>query len=314
MKKLRVSVTDRCNFRCVYCMPECPTWKSRGEILTLEELHTIVTHFVIRFEIEQLRLTGGEPLVRNGAIELVSMLQGLRAAGLRRVSLSSNGALLGRFAPALRNAGLDDVNVSLDSLSQERFAEITGGGSLRAVLNGIEAARSAGLAVKVNTVVIRGFNDGELIALADWASRECLPLRLIEFMPLDARGFWSRDKVFSEKEMLARLSERYAIEPLARSADPARYYLLDGSFRLGIISTVSNPFCGNCDRIRLTADGHLFSCLFAPRGVNLRDALRGGDGGALDSAITEAVLRKPAGFMEYQARIRREVGMNVLGG
>ncbi len=314
MKKLRVSLTDRCNYRCVYCMPECPTWKRREEILTLEELYSIVARFVRRFGVEQLRLTGGEPLVRRGAVDFVAMLRDLRGSGLRRTSLSSNGVLLGKFARALRQAGLDDVNVSLDSLSPERFAMLTGGGNLREVLSGIESARAAGLAVKVNTVVIRGFNESEVVALAQWAMREDLPLRFIEFMPLDGRGFWSADKVFSEKEMLARLSERFAIDPLARTSDPARCYLLDGRFRLGIISTVSNPFCAQCDRIRLTADGHLFSCLFSPAGVNLRDALRRGEDFALDSAIGQAVWSKPRGFVEKQAPVHREVSMNVLGG
>lgn len=314
MKKLRVSLTDRCNYRCVYCMPACPTWKPRGEILSLEELHGMVAHFVRRFGIEQLRLTGGEPLIRHGAVDFVAMLQDLRESGLRRISLSSNGVLLGKFAAALTHAGLDDVNVSLDSLSPERFALLTGGGDLREVLSGIESARAAGLPVKVNTVVIRGFNEGEVVALAEWALRENLPLRFIEFMPLDGRSFWSADKVFAEKEILARLSEHFHIAPVARTSDPAATYLLDDRFKIGIISTVSNPFCAQCDRIRLTADGHLFSCLFSPAGTSLRDALRRGDGSSLDSAIIEAVSNKPRGFMEKQALVHREVSMNVLGG
>lgn len=314
MKKLRVSLTDRCNYRCVYCMPECPTWKPRDEILSLEELHAVVAHFVRRCGIDQLRLTGGEPLVRHGAVDFIAMLHDLRQSGLRRVSLSSNGALLGKFAAALKQAGLDDVNVSLDSLSPERFALLTGGGDVREVLSGIESARAAGLAAKVNTVVIRGFNETEVVALAEWACREDLPLRFIEFMPLDGRGFWSVDKVFGEKDILARLSERFAIAPLPRTSDPATCYLLDGRSRVGIISTVSNPFCAQCDRIRLTADGRLFSCLFSPAGINLRDALRRGEHSSLDRAISEAVWNKPRGFIEKQALAHREVSMNVLGG
>ncbi len=313
-KKLRLSLTDRCNYRCLYCMPECPVWKPRADILRFEELHALVGLFVGKFGIEQVRITGGEPLVRRGAARFVGMLQSLRPAGLERVSLSTNGAMLSRAAGALAAAGLDDVNVSLDALSPALFSSMTGGGRVSDVLRGIESARRAGLRVKLNAVVIRGLNENEVVPLTEWAVAEDLPLRFIEFMPLDGRGFWSEDKVVAEKEILTLVSERFDVSALPRTNDPASYYLLDSKFQLGIIATVSNPFCASCDRARLTAEGRLFSCLLASAGVDLREELRAGRLDALDSLVREAIWNKPAGFIERRGRGRGEVSMNVLGG
>jgi len=316
MKKLRISLTDRCNFRCVYCMPECPVWGPRNVILSFEELHHLAGVFVGRFGVEQIRLTGGEPLLRGDAPRFVSMLQSLRAAGLRRVSLSTNGAMLARYARELAQSGLDDVNVSLDSLSGERFHQITGGGDLREVLRGIESAREAGLAVKLNAVVMRGTNDADIPALAAWAYRADIPLRFIEFMPLDSRGLWSSDKVFTEREIVARLARDFQLTPLPRTAEPASYYLLNGHFRLGVISTISNPFCARCDRIRLTADGRLFACLFSPAAVDLKSALRPTiNSDLLESRMEAAIRNKSRGFVERSASIDRgNIPMHVLGG
>jgi cyclic pyranopterin phosphate synthase len=316
MKKLRISLTDRCNFRCVYCMPECPVWGPRKVILSLEELHHLAAVFVGRFGVEQIRLTGGEPLLRSGAPRFVSMLHGLRAAGLRRVSLSTNGALLARYARELAQSGLDDANVSLDSLSPARFHQITGGANLREVLRGIESAREAGLPVKLNAVVMRGTNDTDIPALATWAYRADIPLRFIEFMPLDSRGLWSPDKVFTEREIVALLARQFEVKPLPRTDEPASYYLLNGHFRLGVISTVSNPFCARCDRIRLTADGRLFACLFSPAGVDLRSTLRPTiNSDLLESQMEAAIWNKPRGFVERSASMDcGNIGMHVLGG
>jgi cyclic pyranopterin phosphate synthase len=315
MQKLRVSLTDRCNFRCVYCMPQCPTWKPRSELLSFEELRRLVALFVKRFGVGQIRLTGGEPLVRAGVPKFVAMLAPLRECGLQRLSLSSNGVMLPRLASALARAGLDDVNVSLDSLSPARFARMTGGGDVREVIRGIDAARAAGLAVKVNAVVIRGINDVDVIELAQWACDEAVALRFIEFMPLDARGFWSAGKVVTESEIIARLSQRFTVARLARGNEPAVYYLLDGKLRLGVISTVSRPFCAGCDRIRFTAAGQMFSCLFAPAGADLRGALRNGESEEeLAARIADAVWRKPRGFIEWRETARGAANMNVLGG
>lgn len=316
MKKLRISLTDRCNFRCVYCMPECPVWGPRDVVLSLEELHHLASVFVARFGVEQIRLTGGEPLLRTGAPRLVSMLHGLRAAGLRRVSLSTNGALLARHARELAEAGLDGANVSLDSLSPDRFHQITGGGNLHEVLRGIESAREAGIPLKLNAVIMRGTNDDEVPALAQWAYRADIPLRFIEFMPLDSRDLWSRDKVFTEREIVDLLARQFEVKQLARTDEPASYYLLNGHFRLGVISTISNAFCARCDRIRLTADGRLVACLFAAAGADLKSALRPTvDPELLESRIEAAIWNKSPGFVEESASTdRKNVGMHVLGG
>jgi cyclic pyranopterin phosphate synthase len=316
MKKLRISLTDRCNFRCVYCMPECPVWGPKDVVLSLEELHRLAAVFVARFGVEQIRLTGGEPLVRTGTPRFVSMLHGLRAAGLRRVSLSTNGALLARYARELADAGLDDANVSLDSLSPDRFQQITGGGNLHEVLRGIESARQIGIPLKLNAVIMRGTNDTEIPALADWAYRAGIPLRFIEFMPLDSRDLWSPDKVFPEREIVGLLARNFDVKPLARTEEPASYYLLNGRFRIGVISTISNSFCARCDRIRLTADGRLFACLFAPAGADLKSAMRPTvDPDMLQSRIEAAIWNKSRGFVEESASPdRKNVGMHVLGG
>ncbi len=316
-RKLRVSLTDRCNYRCVYCMPECPVWGPRENLLSFEELYALVSVFVSRFGVEQIRLTGGEPLMRSGAADFIRMLGTLCSSGLRRISLSSNGVLLGRLAGKLAEAGLDDVNVSLDSLTPDRFAQITGGGNVSDVLNGIEAARRAGLPVKVNTVVIRGFNETEVVGLCRWACREQISLRFIEFMPLDARGFWSEQKVFSEREILAVLGHHFELGSMETTDEPATYYTLDGKFQIGVIPTVSRPFCARCNRVRLTSDGRLFSCLFSPSGLDLRTPLRSGTvEPVIESLIAGAVRQKPRGFVELRdsARCGREVSMNVLGG
>ncbi len=315
MGKLRVSLTDRCNYRCVYCMPQRPAWRPRSEILSFEELHRLIALFVDRFGIGQIRLTGGEPLVRAGVAEFIAMLAPLRERNLRRISLSSNGVMLSRLAATLAHAGLDDVNISLDSLSPERFARLTDGGDVRDVFGGIDASRKAGLDVKVNAVVIRGMNDGDVVDFARWAWAEDIVLRFIEFMPLDARSFWSADKVVHESEIVARLSTTFSVLPLPRGNEPARYYLLDGKFRIGVISTVSRPFCTDCDRVRLTATGQLYSCLFASAGVDLRRALRNGErDDELATCVAAAVWCKPRGFMEYRNAAHREANMNVLGG
>jgi GTP 3',8-cyclase len=315
MKRLRVSLTDRCNFRCAYCMPERPVWGAKEALLSLEELRQLMEIFVTRLGIEQLRLTGGEPLLRSGVGRFVAMLSELRCAGLRRVSLSTNGVLLSRYARELADTGLDDVNVSLDSLSPARFRQISGGGNLRDVLGGIYRAREVGLPVKINAVVMRGTNDADVLPLASWAYHEKFPLRFIEFMPLDSRGLWSPDKVFTERELIALLSREFEVTPMARTSEPASYYCLNGSFRLGVISTVSNPFCSSCDRVRLTSDGRLFACLFSPAGVDLKEAMRANyDPDLLESRIRSVVFNKPRGFVEKSGVTNGHANMHVLGG
>jgi cyclic pyranopterin phosphate synthase len=315
MKKLRVSLTDRCNLRCVYCMPASPGWRTREEILSFEEIEGLVRVFVERLEIKQVRLTGGEPLVRQNVADLVARLGALRKVGLGRVSLSTNGVLLATHAGELAAAGLDDVNVSLDSLSPRRFETITGGGRLGDVLDGIECARAAGIPVKLNCVVTRGINDGDVLPLARWAYREKLALRFIEFMPLDGRGLWNQAKVFTEREIVARLRQEFAVASEPRTPDPARYFTLNGRVRVGVISTVSSPFCAQCNRIRLTADGRLFPCLFSSSGLDLKGAIRAGSSAdSIEACIRGAIANKPRGFVELSGQLNTRVGMNILGG
>ena len=314
-RKLRVSLTDRCNFRCPYCMPETPAWLPREQLLTRPELRRLLTLFVRDLGITHLRFTGGEPLLRRDLAEIVAETGELRELGLQRISLTSNGLLLPRHAAALREAGLDDLNVSLDALDEAAFARLSGGrASASQVCAGIEAARAAGLPVKVNAVILRGYNEQEVLPLARWARRENLPLRLIEFMPLDGGGRWNRERVVGEAEMLEALRAEFQITPQPETDDPARYYLLDGSYPLGVISTISRPFCTRCDRLRLTADGDLFTCLFSAQGHGMRESLRSGATDAeIMAGIRAAVWTKQEGYAAT-GYVERPITMHALGG
>lgn len=314
-RKLRLSLTDRCNFRCPYCMPEKPVWLPKDSLLTRAELSRLLKIFVADFGITHLRLTGGEPLLRRDLEELISESSALREQGLQRVSLTTNGYLLAARAQALQSAGLDDLNVSLDALTPAVFATLSGGRKVAPVLEGIEAAATIGLPVKLNTVVMRGTNEQEVLPLARWAMARRLPLRLIEFMPLDGRGSWSRERVFSEREIVEQLSQSFSVTTLPRSSDPATYYLLDGHYPLGIIPTVSNPFCSTCDRLRMSAEGMLYTCLFSEKGPSLRDRLRDGSSDAqIKALIRDAVWHKEAGYIEHQGYVERPVTMHGIGG
>lgn len=313
-RKLRISLTDRCNFRCWYCMPETPEWLPRADLLRYEEIARLCRLFVADMGISELRLTGGEPLLRKDLPSLIASLQPLREQGLQRIALTSNGVYLPRLASALAAAGLDDLNVSIDARDPQRFRELTGG-DLAAVLRGIDAARAAGLKLKLNAVVVRGRNDDQLLPLLDWAMAEALPLRFIEFMPLDGGGGWAAEHVVSEAEMLAPIRARHRVEAQPETADPARYYLIDGGFRLGIISTISRPFCRRCDRLRLSSSGGLYSCLFSAQGLDLRAPLRGGQSDAqLAVQIRAHVWNKEAGYAEQAGYVERPISMHHLGG
>jgi cyclic pyranopterin phosphate synthase len=310
-RKLRISLTDRCNFRCHYCMPEAPRWLPRDTLLTAGELVRLARLFVEELGITDIRLTGGEPLLRRDLPDIVAGLDALRPAGLARISLTTNGALLERRIDALRAAGLDDLNVSLDARTPAVFRALTGA-DVAPVLRGIEAAR--GLPLKVNTVLVRGYNDHEIVPLARWAHDAGHELRFIEFMPLDGRGAWSRDKVVTEAEVVAALAPHFPMAALPRDASPATRYRL-GARTLGIIATVSNPFCATCDRVRVTADGQLYACLFSARGTDLRAPLRAdADGAALAALIRAAVWNKEAGYVASPGYVQRPVTMHHLGG
>jgi cyclic pyranopterin phosphate synthase len=287
MASLRVSVTDRCNLRCQYCMPDADyVWLPRESILSFEEMARIVRVFS-RLGVERVRLTGGEPLLRTDLATLVAML---RREALRDLSLTTNGLLLAAHAHALAQAGLDRVTVSLDTLKPDRFVTMTRSDRHADVLAGITAARHAGLGpVKINTVVVRDVNDDELADLLAFGRAEGLEVRFIEYMDVGGATRWSRDQVVGQAEIVARLADRFgAITPVPeRAAAPAaRFRLTDGT-TFGVIASVTAPFCGACDRSRLTADGTWLLCLYARAGLDLRAALRTGASDA-DLAATIA--------------------------
>ncbi|MBK8913069.1 MAG: GTP 3',8-cyclase MoaA [Phycisphaerales bacterium] len=283
---LRLSVTDRCNLRCSYCMPEEHyNWLPRAELLRFEEIARLARLFT-DLGVGRIRLTGGEPLLRRGLPELIGLLR--RVAPAADLALTTNGVTLAGQCSALRDAGLQRVTISLDTLDPDRFGELTRRPDLPAVLESIAAARRAGFALKLNTVVMRGFNDDELIPLVEYAGSVPAELRFIEYMDVGGATRWSAERVVSRAEILDRLAPRFGpIQPLpARGAAPAeRFRLADGRV-IGIIASTSAPFCRDCDRVRLTADGTLFTCLYATEGVDLRGPIRSGAG---DAEIVERI-------------------------
>jgi GTP 3',8-cyclase len=292
---LRVSVTDRCNFRCQYCMPaEGLPWLDRSEILTFEEIERLVRLFVA-MGVTDVRLTGGEPLVRREFPLLVEMLG--RIEGLRDLSLTTNGYLLEDMAGDLAAAGLRRINVSLDSLSRDRFFQITRRDALPQVLAGLEALERHPeiKPIKVNCVALRDFTEDEVLPFAELARRKPYEVRFIEFMPLDADHAWSEDRVLTGAEVRALIDQVHPLEPLPR--DPhstARVYrFADGRGEIGFVNPVSEPFCGDCNRVRLTAEGKLRTCLFSLHETDLRGPMRAGAGDdELERVIRDAVWRK----------------------
>ena len=314
-RDLRISVTDRCNFRCTYCMPvEGMVWQPRDEILTFEEIHRISAIFVERFGIDSIRLTGGEPLVRAHLPRLVERLAGLGVD----VALTTNGSTLASNVDELVDAGLNRINISLDSLRADRFFEITKRDSLASVLDGIDAAVNSRLTpVKVNMVVSRGVNDDEIVDFARFGRERGVVVRYIEFMPLDAQGDWRRSAVVSAAEIVERVSTRYPLEPVSWGSEPAhRYRFADGLGEIGVIPTVTEAFCDRCDRVRLTADGKMRNCLFATDELDLRAILRaGGDDETLATAIAANVAAKSQGHQIGQVQfIRPARSMSQIGG
>jgi cyclic pyranopterin phosphate synthase len=295
IKSLRVSVTDKCNFRCRYCMPaEGLEWLDRAEVLSFEEITRLV-RVLARMGVDEVRLTGGEPLVRRDLPVLVDMLAD--TPGVRDLSLTTNGVLLDRFAGPLVDAGLRRLNVSLDSLSHVRFAEITRRDALDRVLAGLEEAeRHPELRpIKVNCVAIRGFTEEEVPALAELARRKPYVVRFIEFMPLDAEEAWRDDDVLTGGEIRALIEEHWPLEeiPAKPSSTARRFRFRDGAGEIGFVNPVSEPFCSTCDRIRLTADGQLRTCLFSRREWDLKTPLRdGADDEHLEELLRFAVAHK----------------------
>ena len=319
IRSVRISVTDKCNFRCTYCMPaEGLEWLGRDEILTFEEIARLVG-VLASLGVDEVRLTGGEPLIRRDLPVLVEMLAAI--PGVRDLSLTTNGVLLDRLAGPLVAAGLKRINVSLDSLSHVRFAELTRRDALDAVLRGLEEAeRYPELRpIKVNCVAIKGFTEEEVPALAELARRKPYVVRFIEFMPLDADEIWREDQVLTGGEIRALIEERYGplVELPAKASSTARRYgFADGIGELGFVNPVSEPFCSSCDRIRLTADGQLRTCLFSRREWDLKTPLR--DGSSDEQLV--AALRNAVAHKELKHRInergfvRASRSMSQIGG
>jgi cyclic pyranopterin phosphate synthase len=295
VRYLRISVTDRCDLRCRYCMAEEMTFLPRSELLALEEIAIVAERFIAR-GVTKVRLSGGEPLVRRDVLDLVGRLGSHVGRGLDELVLSTNGTRLAEHAGSLHAAGVRRVNVSLDSLDPATFRHITRHGDLDRVLRGVFAARDAGLAVKINTVALRGLNDQELPNLLAWAAREGFDLTLIETMPLGVVGDDRVSRFLPLTEAFDALSRRFALErDPHRSGGPAHYWRVDGGpTRLGLISPLTANFCDGCDRVRLTTDGKLFLCLGHDDQVDLKAALRSGGVAALDDAIDAGLSIKPA--------------------
>ena len=322
LRDLRVSLTDRCNFRCLYCLPETEAaqnfyrghwahlpnpapitqqWVDKSLLLTFEEIERVV-RIAVELGIQKIRLTGGEPLLRNGVEELVARIA--KIPGIEDLAMTTNGFLFQQKARALREAGLRRVSFSLDSLDRANFKKITGRDGLEEVLQSIRLARELGFhPVKVNAVLIREINDHELEALVEFARREEVSFRFIEFMPLDSARAWQKDMVVSGREILARLQARYELKQRV-SDNPAStsrvWQFTDGRGELGIIAPVSEPFCGHCNRVRLTADGNIRTCLFSVKEHDLRSVLRNG---ASDAEVAEWLQR-----VVWQKEARHHIG------
>ncbi|MFI6065732.1 GTP 3',8-cyclase MoaA [Micromonospora sp. NPDC051227] len=318
-RDLRVSLTDKCNLRCTYCMPaEGLPWLAGPELLSDEEIVRLVRVAVELLGVTEVRFTGGEPLIRPGLVDIVTAVAALEPRP--RVSLTTNGIGLDRLAPALRAAGLDRVNVSLDTLDPDRFTKLTRRPRLDAVLAGLAGAAAAGLSpVKINSVLMRGVNEDEAPALLRFALDHDYQLRIIEQMPLDAQHGWARDTMVTAEEILTSLRTVFDLspDPAERGAAPAETWLVDGGpARVGVIASVTRPFCGDCDRTRLTADGQVRACLFATEESDLRAALRTGvDDDELARRWRTAMWGKRAGHgIDDPSFLQPTRPMSAIGG
>ena len=317
---VRVSVTDRCDFRCLYCMSEDMNFLPKRDVLSLEELDRLCSAFV-RLGTRKLRVTGGEPLVRRGIMTLFrSLSRHLTSGALDDLTLTTNGSQLARFAAELADCGVKRVNVSMDTLDPVKFRAVTRWGELGTVMAGLDAADKAGMKVKINAVALKGFNDVEAISLIEWAHDRGYDLTFIEVMPLDGQALWDRSQVFTMDEILAVL--RRDVGPLEAmpEADPRapglRFRYLDGRGTAGFIASVSRPFCLNCNRVRLTADGKLRYCLFAIEETDVQALLRSGaSDGQIAEAIRETVRKKWLGHEINTARfVAPPRAMYAIGG
>jgi len=320
-RDLRISVTDRCNLRCTYCMPaDGLEWLPRGDLLSFEELARIAGLLVEAHGISSIRLTGGEPTLRAHLHRLVRSLAALRTPHDEPidVALTTNGVTFVQHASELRAAGLRRVNISLDTLRPERFVELSRRDELHRVLAGIDAAVAAGFEkVKLNAVVMRGVNDDEIIDIATYGREVGVEVRFIEFMPLDAQQRWDLSTVVTQDEILDRIGSRFPLEPMARGAEPAeRFRYLDGAGAVGVIASVTHAFCNACDRVRLSAEGQFRSCLFAIDEIDLRGPMRNGASDEeLGALVAGNVADKWAGHQIGRVQfIRPSKSMSQIGG
>lgn len=321
IRDLRVSLTDRCNFRCFYCLPHGePPIAPKEQMLSYEEIEYVCEIFV-DLGIEKIRLTGGEPMMRRDIETIIRKLAKLKFAGLKDLALTTNGYFLPDRAQSLKDAGLDRVTISLDSLKREIFKEMTGVDVLDRVLSGIEAAKRAGLEpIKINAVIVRGHNEHEVADFAAFAREHDVKMRFIEFMPLDSGHEWSREMVVSGREIRERISERFplvAIDVQRGSETSSRYRFTDGApGEIGIIAPVTEPFCGACSRIRLTADGQIRTCLFSTVEHSLRDVIRTGAGRDEIADYIESVVMKkePRHFINDPGFVAPSRTMSFIGG
>lgn len=315
---LRISITDRCNFRCTYCIPvENIEWKKKHEILSYEEIERL-TRIFVALGVRKIRVTGGEPLLRPGVVSLIERIAAID--GVDDLALTTNGKLLRTFASDLRGAGIQRLNVSLDSLEEAKFFAMTRRAALADVLDGIDAAKSAGFfPIKINAVVIRGINDDELIDFARFAQETGHTIRFIEFMPLDSGHQWSRDQVVPGREIFERIHEALPLQKLAprHLAETARRFrFVEGPGEIGIICPVTDPFCGNCNRLRVTADGQLRTCLFSHVEHDLMTPMRAGESDEeISDLIAAAVWEKEAGHRINQTDFQQPLRtMSCIGG
>ncbi|MDA8025299.1 MAG: GTP 3',8-cyclase MoaA [Actinomycetota bacterium] len=321
VRDLRISITDRCNFRCQYCMPaEGMQWVPRDEILSFEEIERLARLVVDRYDFTGIRLTGGEPTMRSQLVRLVERLASIRRHNGEAIDLAmtTNGATLSHQANDLKAAGLGRLNISLDTLSRDRFAEMTRRDQFDKVIEGIRAAQAAGFSkLKINTVVMRGHNDGEILDFIEFGRKNLLNIRFIEFMPLDGDDIWNNDLVVPSDEIVDQISANYELVQIDNGSDPAsRYVFADMDLEFGVIPTVTKPFCESCDRIRLTAEGQLRNCLFSVEEYDLRKLLRNeGSDEEILAVIERAVGDKWRGHSIGNVNfLRPKRSMSQIGG
>jgi cyclic pyranopterin phosphate synthase len=314
-RKLRLSVTDRCNMRCIYCMPDNNNeWFEQHNILSYEEIIRLTAVF-ISLGIEKLRITGGEPTVRYKIETLIGALSNIR--GIKSIDMTTNGLLLSDKVKELKQAGLDGVNISLDTFRADRFKAIAGVDGLDRVLTSIKAADNVGLKVKINAVVIRGWNDDEVVDFARFARDTGYTVRFIEFMPLDGTGIWTPDLVFSKREMIQRINKNVKeLVPLNNNnSEPATLYsFADSEGTLGFIPSMTEPFCNKCDRLRLTSDGRFLTCLFEDPGYDLKQLLRNrkSDDDAIRKYILQCTKKKPEGIVSIIRTNKLRPALNIM--